>query len=367
MKKIAICLTVMGAVLLTACGSKKSEPVATRSAEAQTLLAKMKAISDANTFMFGHQDDTAYGHSWKGYGEEAAADGRSDTRDVCGEYPGVIGFDLGHLELGHKQNLDGVPFDKMRREIIAQYERGGVVTLSWHLDNPLTGGDAWDYHDKGTVASILPGGEKHDEFMTRLGRVADFLASLVTKDGVKVPVLFRPWHEHTGSWFWWGQDICTTEQYKALWRMTYDFMQQRGLTNLLWAYSPGAEPRTQEQYFERYPGDDIIDVVGFDTYQGRNREDYVQTMARCLTLVTSCAQAHGKVAAVTETGYETTPDPTWWTGTLLPALGDAQVAYVLVWRNAWDRETHHYGIYPGHESEADFKEFYKNPRTVFVK
>ena len=332
------------------------------------MLAKMKTVAEGHKMMFAHQDDTAYGHSWQGIKDaDASSEGRSDTKEVCGDYPAVIGFDLGHLELGHKVNLDGVPFDKMRREILAQHERGGMVTLSWHLDNPLTGNNAWDFHNKGTVASVLPGGEKHEEFLTRMGRVADFLATIKTNDGTPVPMLFRPWHEHTGSWFWWGQDICTTEQYKALWRMTYDFMQQRGLTNLLWAYSPGAEPRSQADYFERYPGDDIVDVLGFDTYQGRDRADYMATMKRCLDILVEAAKTHGKVAAVTETGFEGTPDPTWWTGTLLPALGDAPIAYVLVWRNAWDRETHHYGVYPGHESEADFIEFYKNPCTLFAR
>ena len=373
MKKITFFLTLFGVVLLTACGPKKSETAPARSAEAKAMLAAMKAVVDGHKVMFAHQDDTAYGHSWSGIAspqpspEENGEDSRSDTKDVCGDYPAVIGFDLGRLELGHSRNLDGVPFDKMRREIIAQHERGGMVTLSWHLDNPLTGKDAWDFHDKGTVASILPGGSRHDEFLIRMGRVADFLETIKTKDGTPVPLMFRPWHEHTGSWFWWGQEICTTEQYKALWRMTYDFMQERGLTNLLWAYSPGAEPTTQAEYFERYPGDDIIDVLGFDTYQGKSREGYIATMKRCLDILVEAARTHGKVAAVTETGYESTPDSTWWTGTLLPALGDAPVAYVLVWRNAWDQEKHHYGVYPGHESEADFIRFYNDPRTLFAK
>ena len=373
MKKTIVFLALMGALLLTACGPKKGEPAPSRSAEAQAMLAKMKAAAEGHKVMFGHQDDTAYGHTWAGIAApreqdaDASTEGRSDTKEVCGDYPAVIGFDLGRLELGHKRNLDGVLFDKMRREIIAHYERGGIVTLSWHLDNPLTGNDAWDFHDKGTAASILPDGKLHEEFLTRMGRVADFLASIKTADGTPVPMLFRPWHEHTGSWFWWGQEICTTEQYKGLWRMTYDFMQARGLTNLLWAYSPGTEPTTQEEYFERYPGDDIVDVLGFDTYQYGPREPYLATMKRSLDILVEAAKTHGKVAAVTETGFESTPDPTWWTGTLLPALVDAPVAYVLVWRNAWDRETHHYGIYPGHESEADFVEFYKNPRTLFAK
>ncbi|MBP5322336.1 MAG: beta-mannosidase [Bacteroidaceae bacterium] len=358
----ALLLVLLPAFLLSSCKEPKTPSLSQHpcSPEAETLLAGLHRIAESPSFMFGHQDDTAYGHSWK------YEDGRSDTKDVCGDYPGVIGFDLGHLELGHSRNLDGVPFDWMRREIIWQYERGGMVTLSWHLDNPLTGGNAWDFSNKETVSSILPGGSLHDEFLVRLGRVADFLGSVVTESGVKVPMLFRPWHEHTGSWFWWGQDNCTTEQYKALWRMTFDFMQKRGLTNLLWAYSPGSEPKNQEEFFERYPGDDIMDVLGFDTYQSNSREGYLRVMKKSLDVLIEAAQTHNKVAAVTETGYESTPDSTWWTGTLIPALDNAPIAYVLVWRNAWDRETHHYGIYPGHESEADFMTFYNDSRTVFA-
>ena len=91
--------------------------------------------------------------------------------------------------------------------------------------------------------------------------------TLETEEGTKIPVIFRPWHEHTGSWFWWGQNLCTADQYKALWRMTHDRMHARGVKNLLYAYSPGSEPKDSTAYLERYPGDDIIDLVGFDTYQ----------------------------------------------------------------------------------------------------
>lgn len=376
MKNIALCSIVMATLLLASCGSKPKNTatdaetdaaVPARSEAAVAMLGKMAAVSQQKLLLFGHQDDPSYGHSWNGCTGDPAMEGRSDTKDVCGDYPGIIGFDLGDIENGVDKNLDGVPFDKIRKEAVAQYLRGGLVTMSWHCDNPLTGGDAWDFSNKGTVESILEGGSQYEKFQEWLGRVADFLGSIETPDGTKVPVLFRPWHEHTGSWFWWGQDICTQEQYVALWRMTFEFMQASGVNNLLWAYGPGAEPVDQQTYLERYPGDDIVDVMGFDTYQGADRDQYMQTMKRCLDIVVEAAATHGKVPAVTETGYESTPDPTWWTGTLLPAIGDAPVAYVLVWRNAWDKPDHHYGIYPGHESEADFMTFYNDPRTLFAK
>ncbi|MDR0892323.1 MAG: beta-mannosidase, partial [Mediterranea sp.] len=130
--------------------------------------------------------------------------------------------------------------------------------------------------------------------------------------------------------------------------------------------SPGAEPRDTTEYLARYPGDDLIDVVGFDTYQTEGRTAYLSTMERMLRLTTEVARMHGKVAAVTETGYEGIPDPHWWTGTLLPALEGYPVAYVLVWRNARERPTHYYAPYPGQTSAADFKAFYNDPRTLFA-
>ena len=67
-----------------------------------------------------------------------------------------------------------------------------MVSLSWHARNPKTGGDAWDVSDTTVVKSILPGGENHQKFAGWLGGVADFLHSLKTADGVKIPVLSVP-------------------------------------------------------------------------------------------------------------------------------------------------------------------------------
>lgn len=142
------------------------------------------------------------------------------------------------------KSLDKVPFEKIRKEIINQYNRGGLVSLSWHPRNPKTGGDAWDVSDHAVVKSILPEGENYEKFQSWLGKVNDFILSLKTSDGTKIPVLFRPWHEHTGSWFWWGQNLCTTDEYKALWRMTADYLNAHGAADqIVYAYSTGTEPR----------------------------------------------------------------------------------------------------------------------------
>ncbi len=359
---------VAAATLLTACNGAKKQAEGTETTpattqETQALLANLKAQS-AKGVMFGHHDDTNYGIN-NGVGWEFE-EGRSDVKEVCGDYPAVISFDLGELELGGDASLDKVPFKKIRQEIINQYNRGGMSSISWHVRNPKTGGDAWDVSDTTVVKSVLPGGECHGKFAGWLNTLADFMNSLQTEQGVKVPVLFRPWHEHTGSWFWWGQRLCSDEEYKALWHMTVDSLQAHGVNNLLYAYSPGTEPADTTQYLKRYPGDDIVDLVGFDTYQGSSKEQYLANMERALTILSDVAKTHNKAMAVTETGYEGVPDAQWWTGTLLPAIEKYSIAYVLVWRNARERVSHHYAPYPGHASAADFVEFYNHPKTLFA-
>jgi mannan endo-1,4-beta-mannosidase len=88
-------------------------------------------------------------------------------------------------------------------------------------------GTAWDVSSKEVVASILPGGKNHELFNTWLERLALFFISLKDDKGTPIPFIFRPYHEHSGSFFWWGTNICTDQEYSALWRYTVDFMQNK--------------------------------------------------------------------------------------------------------------------------------------------
>lgn len=357
-----ILTTLIAGACVFACSGNQGKQVERqelKSPEAVMMLDILKAVPQQGKFMFGHHDDPVYGIGWDG---DSA---RSDVKSVCGDYPAVMSFDLGRIEIYGDKNLDNVSTDRIRQEVVAQYERGGMVSFSWHADNPLTGKDSWDVSDSTVVKSILPGGANHDKFMGWLDKIADYLNSIQTADGTKVPVLFRPWHEHTGSWFWWGQNLCSTEDYKALWKMTYDRMQEKGATQLIYAYSPGTEPKDSTEYLERYPGDEIVDLIGVDAYQ--YDKGFSKNLENALTIMNQISKAHGKAMAVTETGYETIPDSLWWTGTLLPVIEKYPISYVLVWRNARERENHYYAPYPGQVSAADFVRFYEHPKTVFAE
>lgn len=349
---IALCLAAVS------CGQKMQSP-------ADALMQKLSETVREGRIMFGHQDDLMYGHTWKTEGGEYT---RSDVKDVCGMYPAVYGLDLGGIEVADDNNLDGNPFVQMRESALVHNQRGGIISFSWHPRNPFTGGDAWDISSKEVVASILEGGEKHELFMGWLGRIADYFDTFKTADGQDVPLIFRPWHEHTGSWFWWGRDLCTPEQYRQLWAMTYNYLTvERGLDNIVWAYSPGAGGITEELYMERWPGDGMVDLLGVDCYQYGTGEEYTAELRKALGIMNNVCGEHGKIMAVTETGHEGIPDAAWWTGTLLPAIRDYPVAYVLTWRNAWDTPTHFYAPFEGHESADDFRKFAGSDKITMLE
>ena len=327
-----------------------------------------KSLEAGDGILYGHQDDLSYGHAW--VVTDVANDDltRSDIRDVAGRYPAVVGFDLGGIELGDRSNLDSVPFDLIRRAALTHMARGGVVTFSWHPRNPLTGGDAWDISSDEVVYSILPGGELHDTFLVWLDRLAGFLESL---DGA--PVIFRPWHENLGSWFWWGWRLCSAKEYIALYRLTHDYLvRERGLTNLQWCYSPNG-PVSKPDFLSRYPGDDYVDILGTDIYEYVG-EDGVKAagvrfqaqVREMLATLRAIGEEHGKPWCLSETGLEGLVDPHWWSDVLYPAITGSGIRYVLTWRNAHDRPEHFYAPWKGFEGEENFRKFAEKEDIILL-
>lgn len=346
---VAAAVSLLASVSVVSCTS-----AADGVTPADALIEKLNTAISEDKIMLGHQDATAYGYSWK-YEED-----RSDVYDMVGDYPAVMGWDLGDIEFGHDKNLDGVPFELIRNEIIKQHNRGGVNTISWHAYNPC-GGTAWD-EGEGMVTSILEGGENYDLFQERLGRVADFLGSLKDSEGRLIPVIFRPWHEHNGDWFWWGDSWCTPKEYREMWDMTYTFMEGRGLDNLVWCYMPMGGAEDKDPKVEQY------DMVGFDEYPYNERMDvYKKNFVEKMAVLKEYKAKYNKIITVSETGYETMLMDDWFTGVVLPLIENEPVSYVLFWRNAWDKPDHYFCSFKGHSSEADFKAFVESEKIVTAK
>jgi mannan endo-1,4-beta-mannosidase len=318
--------------------------------------------------MYGHQDDLMYGTTWW-YEKD-----RSDIKDITGDYPAVAGFELGHLELGNERSLDSVSFVQMAEQIKTHYFRGGVITISWHPNNPLTMqikdtlsrrqyGTAWDVSSKEVVASILPGGKNHDLFNTWLERLASFFIGLKDDKGIPIPVIFRPYHEHSGSFFWWGTNLCTDQDYSALWRYTVDFLRdKKNIHNILYAYNTD-RVTSLEQYMRGYPGDDIIDMLSIDMYD--RGEQFGPELDNALAFVTNEAKTRNKLTALSETGPRRGMQD-WWTSVLMPVVSKYPVGYVLTWRNTYRPRF----IRPANTtppSNEDFKKFFDSPRSLFLK
>jgi mannan endo-1,4-beta-mannosidase len=132
----------------------------------------------------------------------------------------------------------------------------------------------------------------------------------------------------------------------------------------------------KDGYWTWYPGDDYVDVIGFDDYstlEPGDRGNDVAGLAADLAWLVRQARERGKIPALTEAGFEAIPDPKWWTNRLLAAFtarpGAVGIAWVLVWRNAnakLDRAGHFYAPYPGHPSALDFARFRQHPLILFA-
>lgn len=334
--------------------------------EARALYRNLKRLSE-NHILFGHQHATEYGHGWAGDEE------RSDVKSVTGSHPAVIGIDL--------MGFSGQPADAVaknvaaiRKNVVDTYNRGGITTVAWHFSNPASGGGFY-WKDSVSVAAmklIKPGGSHHEQYKLILKTIADFAHSVKGKDGTLAPMIFRPFHEFDGDWFWWGKKHTAKEDFIAVWRFTVSYLRDElGVHNFLYAFSPDNKFSSQTEFLERYPGDEWVDMVGMDNYGdfGRDGKYNLEAGLKKLVIVSDYAKKAGKLAAFTETGLESIPNPVWWTEVLLKTLKAEKLnlAYVLVWRNDTRSPTHYYAPFPGQVSAPDFVKFYNDPYTLFEK
>lgn len=328
--------------------------------------------------LFGHQNA---GHI--GVSIDAADGTESDVKNLTGSHPAVIGIDtLGFLGYEGKMNDLVTVVKNLRRQ-------GVIITLSAHMPNFSLGGEEfYDYSPNITEGDcahrIMPGGDLNGKYNRFLDMIAEFAASCVDLEGEKIPMIFRPFHEANGSWFWWGKDFLTDEEYIALFRYTIDYlMGEKGVDNFIVAYSPNGPIADSADYLQRYPGDDYVDILGLDYYHDKPHagDGFYQKLTDSLDIIYVLANEKKKIAALTETGYRSLDtengyfeglapsDNTvtdWFTSTLgaiLATDGGTHIAYMLVWANFSDTQfwvpfaTEDFR----HEMCDDFIKFAENP------
>ena len=199
-----------------------------------------------------------------------------------GQYPAVFGQDFGFSFPG---DWDGINFrQQLVDEAIRRNNEGFIITLMWHAvpptqDEPVKFKESiqGDLTDAEWKDLITPGTLLNDRWKSQVDVIAFFLKQLKY---ARVPVLWRPYHEMNGDWFWWGKKK-GEQGYKKLYKMLYDrLVYFHGLNNLIWVYNTNEFKNGVDSLAQYYPGDDFVDIITTDVYtQGFDKENYRQITA----------------------------------------------------------------------------------------
>ncbi len=338
------------------------------------LLQRLRHTAAAGNVYMGHHDDTFYGKNWT-----SGACENSDLESVCGYRPMVLSVDLCPLELQNGYYMSGSTWEQHRRAIIEQHQRGGITTISWHMYNPVTGKDAWDVSDTRTVRKILRRIYARRKFRHNLDLAADYILTLRDDEGQLIPIIFRPFHESQGSWFWWGHDLCSSRDFVRLWRFTHKYLSKKGCTNLLYCFSVSGVTHTVDDYLERFPGTDYVDILGTEVYRDNSltggieakRADFIRRAHQNLAVVQQLGQRWQNPICLAESGGENTDDPEWWTRAVIPALQGYSVSYINFWANQpisfGNGEGKAHCTYPGAIDAPDFLKALNTGKLVMCK
>ena len=148
--------------------------------------------------------------------------------------------------------------------------------------------------------------------------------------------------------------------------MLQDKLVADGFDNLVWSYSPGCQDNlTAERLLDRYPGDDRVQMLGLDGYQWvpEGKDEFIARTKQNLEVLCQVAKDHKLIPALTETGMKNMTQPDWWSTTLLPAVKDFPISYLLTWRNY---KAEWFGPAPSKPDAPYFCEFYDAAETLFL-
>ena len=296
--------------------------------------------------------------------------GSSDIKKTTGNDPSILGSDF--MFITDKDNPNNNWYIQQENKIIQDtkdaYAKGMINTFCWHLREPYNeksfySADMTSEQRTDAFKSLLPGSKFNDWYKKKLDKVASVVSNLKDTNGKQIPIIFRPFHEFDGNWFWWGANYCTAEEYISVYRFTVNYLRDtKNVHNILFAFSPDNSYTTPSSYLSRYPGDDYVDILGMDNYGDfDNKGTSGASLANSkLKLISDLAISKNKIAALTETGYRvtsTTPAINNWFSTYLyDAItnNNLQIAYVMFWSNT---SSGYYVPTPGNSNVADFQNF----------
>ena len=237
------------AVVLMTEASALDRPV---SPDAQPVVAQLLQFlheSSGRHILAGQQETV----DW--YGKENDAE-MQYLEQLTGKLPAIRSFDL----LFYSHSEEGRRGQRVAQRAIEWHERGGIVAICFHW---FAGAPRSHFYtrqsDFNLNRALLPGTRDHEEFIADMDVIAEEL-KLLRDAGV--PVIWRPFHEASGGWFWWGAR--GPEPFKLAWRTMFDrFTRHHELNNLIWCFNPTEKRGALENW---YPGDDVVDMISLDVY-----------------------------------------------------------------------------------------------------
>ena len=199
--------------------------------------------------------------------------------DLTGKFPAIFGQDFGFSGGEDKDSVEGRP--SMIEEAKRQYRNGAVIALTWHAvrptdDEPVTFRDSVQGHltDFEWNELLTPGTDLNNRWVEQVDVIAGYLRQL---QDAGVPVLFRPYHEMNGNWFWWGGRPGEHGS-AALYRQLYNrFVSVHHLNNLVWVWNVNSPSENAGSIAEYFPGPGFADVVTMDIY-GEFKQSYYDDM-----------------------------------------------------------------------------------------
>ena len=216
-------------------GGKLSNPKA--SAQAQSLYNFLCDTYGKNVIS-GQQEST-----WMGSEDYEF----NIIKNASGKYPALRGLDY-----------MGDDFSGCNRRAKKWYDMGGIVTICWHCGSNFSGSHTEAMNtDLNWNAALTEGTAEYNTLIAGMDKGAKALKEL---QEAGIPVVWRPFHEFDGKWFWWGKG--GAENFKKLWRIMYDrYTNYWGLDNLIWSLGYCGDVNSGW-----YPGDEYVDIIGADTY-----------------------------------------------------------------------------------------------------
>ncbi len=325
-----------------------------------------------------------------------------DCYEITGKYPMILSDD----------------YQWEKRAVVQHYDSGGIIQMAWGMYNPcnivvgtdgkdyacvlehtssaalnkpITGSDCWTYWQQtGTtgygdvwqdeylydqnnhpIQQILTGGARNAYYHALLDDLADYFNNLIGADSNLIPVIFRPFHEMDGTWFWWGSwtgDGANTDaEYIQLWQETVEYLRDtKNVHNLLWCWnSDRINTANSTLFLEMYPGNSYVDIIGLDCY------DSSVLVARCQTVVNE-AVSRGKIAGICEFSKDATTgineDTNYWTTEFIDLiLADStalKIAFACSFSNS---ATTYFGPGWEHADEPDFLTFEQNAKIWMLE